>query len=403
MSEKRNFWDFLKILTRWRKILIINIIIVGLISLVISLFLPKWYKTSAIVTPIQEQKSIGGVASSLINNLPLSSFGLGGIGGGDEMTYMAILKSKSLAIDVINEFDLKDFYEKETMDETLRSFYADYDAQFTEENMIEITYEYTDSVRVAEIVNYIVKILKDRASQFISDQARSAFQLVERRYNKNLADLDSLANKMENFQSKYGIIEFTEQTKALIEASAQIEAEIINKQVELFALGNTIGTDHPYYLNLESQVNDLQNRLNELKFVQKDSLTSPFSTLFLPYNKFPELTKSYTKLYAEFLLQSKLQEFLLPQLEQARLQLSKSASVIRIIDPALKPDYKSKPKRSIIILSSVAVAIILTIIYILIAEKIIYIRKTDAEKFTELQEMRKLWLNPFRKGKKFRG
>ena len=157
MEKKKTFIDFLLLLTKWRKFIIVNTLLVGIISLVISFLMPKWYEATAVVYPPGDNQAAG--ISSILSSIPLAStMGLG-VGGGSEMTYMAILKSQTLARNVIMKYDLMSFYEKETLFETYVSFYGYYDVQFTEENMLAITYEYTDSVKVAEIVNYIVEQL----------------------------------------------------------------------------------------------------------------------------------------------------------------------------------------------------------------------------------------------------
>ena len=168
-KEKKTFIDFILLLTKWRRSLFINLFLVGVVSIIISFMLPKWYKATAVVMPPTETQSAGGL-SSLLNSLPMASFGLGG-GSGSELTYMAILKSKTLARDVIDKYGLQKFYEKLTLEETYLSYYGDYDVQLTEENMVSISYEFKDSVKVAEIVNYIVSRLGRISTDLMLERA----------------------------------------------------------------------------------------------------------------------------------------------------------------------------------------------------------------------------------------
>ncbi|MCF8267895.1 MAG: hypothetical protein K9I69_07400, partial [Ignavibacteriales bacterium] len=240
MKEKKNgIVDLLGLLSKWRNFILINFVLVTIASVVISLNLPLWYKSTAIVIPPSDQSGSSGMAA-LLGNLPLAGLGIG-MGGGSEMTYMAILKSRSLAMDVIEKYDLKSFYEKETYEETIKAFYNDFDAQFTEENMIAITYEYTDSVRVAEIVNYVVGELGKRATGLMLQKARETKGYVEKRYYQNLRDIDSLSKEIESFHSRHGIIEFSEQTKSLIAAVADLEAQIFIKKAELETVEKSVG------------------------------------------------------------------------------------------------------------------------------------------------------------------
>jgi len=382
---------FLIILTKWRKLFAINIFVAIIFSVFISFQIPNWYKATSIVQP----NSNASGSSNLSSMLGLSSLGnLGlnfGLGGGEQTTLFAFLKSRSLATKVIREFKLMNFYERETLEETLKDFYSDFDVQPTEEGMIEISFEYTDSVMSAEIVNYIVSELGRRDIALSIEQAQQEKEIINKRYDQSLKNLDSLADELENFQKKYGVIEFTEQTKALMNAAATIEAELFSKNAQLNSVQKTFGKDHPYTKSLSTEIQSLEDELSNIKSKKTDNTESPFKTLFIPFEKIPQIGKEYTKLYSEFLLQSKLQEFLVPQLEQAKLKLSKQSPSFQIIDRAVPPDYKSKPKRSIIVIAIVALIFILSFIFVLILEHLDWMKENQKDLYSDWVNVRNKW------------
>jgi len=63
-----------------------------------------------------------------------------------------------------------------------------------------------------------------------------------------------------------------------------------------------------------------------------------------------------------------LYELLAKQYEAARLDEAKDASIIQVLDPALEPERRFKPRRSIIVLVTGICAFILTAMLALIAE-----------------------------------
>ena len=249
---------FLKLITKWRKLFIINLVVIAALSIVISLILPNWYKASAIVKPPTGNNASSGLAG-LLGSLP---GGLGislGIGsGGEEYTYMAILKSKGLATKVIREYNLVEFYERETLEETLKDFFSDYDVQPTEENMIEISYQYTDSLKAAQIVNFIVDELGKRFLNLNLQVAEYEKSILEHKYQESVATLDALLDSLADFQKKYGIIEFTEQTKALMNVAADMEAEVFIKKAELDSYEKLFGNSHPYTTALRTELGSLR-------------------------------------------------------------------------------------------------------------------------------------------------
>jgi uncharacterized protein involved in exopolysaccharide biosynthesis len=63
-----------------------------------------------------------------------------------------------------------------------------------------------------------------------------------------------------------------------------------------------------------------------------------------------------------------LYELLAKQYEVARLDEAKDPSVIQVLDPAVEPERRSKPKRAIIVLISAAAAFVLAICGALVLE-----------------------------------
>lgn len=395
MADNKNYnlINILSMVTKWRRVFIINFLLVAIISLAISFLLPKWYKASAIVLP-PEEKSLGSGFASLINSLPIGGLGLSG-GSGSELTYMAILKSENLRRDVIKKFDLRKFYEKETMYETLLAFDSDYDVQLTEENMIMISYEYKDSIVVADIVNYIVSRLGEISTKLTLERAQNSKNFIEKRYFQNLSDIDSISNELKMFQNKYGVLELEEQTKAIINSTADIEANVLMKNAELDAIEKNYGVESPQYNLSKTNLDMLEKQLTKLKFGVKDNSEKPFNSLFLAVDKLPELAQKYAKIYSNFILQSKLQEFLLPEYEQAKLQLMKKKPTLQVLDNAIPPDKKSKPKKAFVIIGSLLVAFILNFILMIIVEHINWMKSNNPSEYSKFQNIKKAWLKPF--------
>ncbi|MDZ7765239.1 MAG: hypothetical protein U5K00_12555 [Melioribacteraceae bacterium] len=131
----------------------------------------------------------------------------------------------------------------------------------------------------------------------------------------------------------------------------------------------TMGENTPQYKTAKIQLESLVKEVDKIKYSNEENLENPFGSVFLPLDQFPEVSKKYTDIYTNLLLQQKLQEFLLPEYENAKMQLLKDKPVIQVIDYASAPDYKSRPKRAFIVLGALLVALLLQFIYILIVER----------------------------------
>lgn len=385
------FLEFIKLLVDWRKLIIINILVVGIIAVIISFILPKYYKSSALIMPPDDQ-SLGSGLSGLLSGLPTDILGMGNIGGSNGMNYLAILKSKSMALEIIDRFKLKEYYEKETIDETLLSFYSDYDVQFTEEFMIQVSFEYTDPKIAAEIVNSIVYLLGKKSNDLMLQRAMYSKTYIEKRYFQNLADIDSLSRELESFQEKYGVFDFGEQIKSMINSVSEIEAQIYLKRTETDILENLYGTESPITYKSKLTLTSIENQLKKLK----NNIDVSEKSFFLPLDKIPALGREYAELYTDLSIQNKLREFLLPQYEQAKIQLLKDKPSLQVIDYAIPSDKYAKPKKVFVVFGAVFCSFLFTLIYILMIQYLKWIKEHTPERFTFILGMYKK-INPFAK------
>jgi uncharacterized protein involved in exopolysaccharide biosynthesis len=173
-----------------------------------------------------------------------------------------------------------------------------------------------------------------------------------------------------------------------------MEAKIFIKKAEANAIKESYGESSPQYQALLLEMKSLEDQLVKLK--HSNSSDTPFSSLFIPMDRLPELGREYTGLYTNYLLQQKLQEYLLPEYEQAKIQVQKDEPTLQIIDNAVPPDRKSKPKKAFIVVGAVAVAFILQLMLILMAEKVAWLKENDQERYNDVRFILKSFL-PFKK------
>ena len=112
-TEKADFWDYIHLAVLWRKKIILNCFLVGIIAAAISLTLPKVYVAHTTVLPSGSDNDMMGL-SSLIGDLPIPIGGLGGLSSlsGESATYIAILNSRSVMDSATVRFNLQKRYKK---------------------------------------------------------------------------------------------------------------------------------------------------------------------------------------------------------------------------------------------------------------------------------------------------
>lgn len=101
--------DYLYILIKWKKFLLINLLAVLAISTAIAFLIIKEYKaTTTIVVPPESQSGLGGLTTLLGGKSSIAALGskMFGMSNTSEDVILGIMNSRTALTKVINEFDL---------------------------------------------------------------------------------------------------------------------------------------------------------------------------------------------------------------------------------------------------------------------------------------------------------
>lgn len=373
MEKRPTFTDYLSILFKWKKFLIINLIIVSVIATIISFSIPETFKsTSKIILAPQNSMGLGGISSLMGDNSALSlGAKLFGVSSTNEDLILGLLGSRSIIEKVVNKFDLYEYYEEtdeRNYDKLIKKMSSDLIFEPNEYGMIEISIINKNPILSADIANYFVSLADSMNIELGIRSAKNNRIFVESRYNKNVHDLKIAEDSMYTFQKRNGIFAVPEQLEVSVKAAAEIEAMLVQREMMLKMLKETSGENSPQYSNLFSEVSILKEKVNELKY--SDRLSSTSNVLF-PFKNVPDLILKYYRLYRNVEIQSKIMEFTLPMFEQAKVDEQKSMPTVLIIDKAVAPQIKYAPKKAFIIISFLFLAFFVFIPFIFRAEFIL--------------------------------
>ena len=71
--------------------------------------------------------------------------------------------------------------------------------------------------------------------QFNKSNVEKGYSLIEKRLNRNIYELKNAKDSLKTFQLKNGILEIEEQTRASIQNSAILKAELVNLEIQIEA------------------------------------------------------------------------------------------------------------------------------------------------------------------------
>ena len=346
MSEdkKVDLLDYLVIIVKWKKTLIIVALITAIISyLAIYFLIDKQYDAFATIIPVEENQ-ITGIAS-LLKNIPSDITGAN-LNNTEMSMYNTIIYSRGLLEKVIDKFNLVDVYEydrsdPEYMEKTLKKLSNNIFTEITENNAYEITVRAKTSQNAALMTNYIIKLLNSRIVELKISKSGQNREFLEARVNDIRNNLKVAEDSLMEFQKKSGLLSAEEQLKGIMDAYATLETELITKQIQKDILEHILDKNNPRVKNMEIEVNQFEEKLKNIK--KKGQPNSPL----LSISSLPQKTIGYYRLYREIEINNAILEFVMPLYEQAKFDEQKDTPILQVVDYAVPPVKKSYPPRTI--------------------------------------------------------
>lgn len=335
------YWDVLK---RQRFVVgsVMFLITVG--AIITSLFLPVYYKAEAVIMPISGGSKGGGLAAVASQLGGLGSLvDVGGGGGSSSRQFMALLKSKSLAEKIIEEYNLAPV------------FFGEAEVKRMSKNkMLELS--------VQELLASSVKFLDDRKDNTIRITAE--FQ------NPQLA-ADIANGYVKGLQEFVSMNSFTvaKRNRVFIENQLQQnkrELLIAGKELNLFYKTPQISNVEAK-IDVPTEVGGTTQKLSELEEMKTD-VEASLSVKDVPQQVYLQ----YLTMRRNLLVQ--INGLLTQQYEMARIEEAKEDLAFQVVDSARVPEKKSRPNRTRVVFSNFIASIFLGIFTAFLFERIQILR-----------------------------
>lgn len=343
----------MRLLLAGRKLILAGILVGGVLAAVGVLLLKPTYTATATFLP---PNSTSSNSSALLSQLgALSGGGLGGgsalgaIGGIKDPTliYIGILESRSVADDLIRQFDLQKIYKTKKMSSTEKALANHTKFVPGKDTLVKVNVEDHDPKRAADMANaYLAALSKqnDRLALTEAAQRRAFFERQLETQKNQLADAEVDLAKTEE---QTGMIHPSGQAQLQMLTIAQTRAAISSREIELEAMSQGATEQNPEMVRLRSEIVGLKAQLAQL---ENSSAKGSPGNIEVPTSRVPQLTLDYVRREREVKYHETLYELLLRQFESAKLDESRSAPMMQVVDSAVLPDTKSGPPRTLLTL-----------------------------------------------------
>ena len=349
VSEEQEI-DVLEVMTLVlrEKMTVLKFILVAAVLAAVLVFvvMKPMYTAEAIFLPPQNAPGSGmsQLASQLGSLGAIGSFS-GLKSSGD--IYLGILGSRTIADDLIKRFELQRVYKIAKVSDTEKKLKARSSFVAGKDTLIAISVEDHDPHRAADLANAYLDALHEQNGRLAlteSSQRRLFFEEQLEREKNALADAEV---ELKKTQEQTGLIAPFGQAQVEIDAIAQVRAQISSRQIELSALKQAATNQNPEVIRLQTEIDGLEQQLQRL---QNDSGPRQSGNVLPATARVPALALEYVRKLREVKYREILFELIAKQYETARLDESREAPVLQVIDRAVVPDKKSGPPRTLILI-----------------------------------------------------
>ncbi len=363
-KRKLEIIDYLLIILKWKKFLIIFGFLTLIFSYIAIYFLvtPKFDSKALIIAT--QNNDVGGMSSLLrsFSDFPISIPGLSA--GNDMDIFTTIIYSRTTLIKVIKRFDLYNYYNLKSMDKTIEILENSITAEETKEGAYQIIVRDEKKERAADIANYLIELLNNTLIDINIAKAHENSVFIAKRYEAIRTNLKNAEDSLVYYQNKSGIYLADEQAKLSIDSYAKLEAELAVKQIELSTLIRIYGKNSPLINNVKIAIEEFKNKYDELKSGRGSG------GLLLSLKGLPQNAMQYYRFFREVKIQTKMLEFIIPLFEQTKFEEQKKIPLIKIIDTAVPAEKKAFPPR--VLFSLIFTIIILgTVLFFIILKEIV--------------------------------
>lgn len=332
-------------------------------SIIIAILIPVRYQAVTRLMPPDNQSTSGlGVLAAMAGKS-----GIGGLSGlaGDVLgmkssgaLFVGVLGSQTVQDRLIDEFHLMKVYHHSKIEDT-RTDLAEHTvvSEDRKSGIISIAVTDHDPRRAAAMAQSYVRELDRLVAQVSTSSARRERIFLEERLRSVKTDLDSAAKNFSEFASKNTAIDIPAQGKAMVEAAAVLQGQLIAAQAELSGLQQVYTDNNVRVRAIRARVAELQRKLNDIGSGGTQGGSQDVNSLYPSIRKLPLLGVTYADLYRQTKIQETVFELLTQQYELAKVQEAKEIPTVKILDDAVVPTKKTFPPRTVIVLLGTMVGI----------------------------------------------
>ena len=331
-------WKSISILLEARKKIAVATSAGLIISAGICLALPDVYQASTKLLPPQQTQSTATALLSQLGGLAGAAAGAAGLKNPSDL-YIGMLRSRTVADKLIKRFNLKTAYETNSDEQARKQLMASTSIMAGKDSLISIAVDDENKKLVAPLANAYAEELFILMKTLAVTDASQRRLFYERELDNAKNNLSKAELSLRKAIETHGVISVDTESRAIVETIAMLRARVSAKEIQLSSMRAFMTDSNPESRRVVEELNGLRLELAKLENGRGIQAAGPERNGGL----------ENIKLLRELKYQQMLYEVLAKQYEIARLDEARDPSIIQVLDQAIEPERRSKPRRILIV------------------------------------------------------
>lgn len=350
----------LTVLAKHKRLVLGFPFIASLVAVAVSLALPNVYRAETKIMPPQQPQSGAGALLAQLGGPAAAAMSVAGLKSPNDM-YIGMLKSRTVADNLIRQFNLKNEYETDSQEKARRILEGNTSIVSGKDGLIAVEVEDHDKKKAPLIANAYAAELARLTQVLAVTEAAKRRLFFEQQLEQAKDSLAAIEVKLKSTLDTKGVVSVDSESRAIVETIGQLRGQISAKEIELSSMKAFVTDNNPDYKRTNEELKSLRSELARLQDGTSTGLADGSRSM-------SSGGLENVKLLRDVKYHQMLYEMLAKQYEAARLDEAKDASVVQVLDKAVEPERKVKPSRALIVLGTALLSLFVSILWAFLRE-----------------------------------
>jgi uncharacterized protein involved in exopolysaccharide biosynthesis len=340
--------DLLAVLGRRRRRLVAWPLLAALAAAAASLVLPETFTGATRLLPPSQPQGAGAALLGQLGGLAGAAGGALGLKTPGEL-YLGLLRSESVADGLIDRFGLQAAYRATLRTDARRALADRTRLELEKSGLIVVEVDAASPALAADLANGYVEQLQRLTSTLAVTEASQRRLFFEQQLRQSKEQLAGAEAELRQAIQSGGLVSVEAEGRGAVETVARLRAQLSAKEIQIGAMRAYATPDHPDMRRAEQELGSMRQELVRLESGGGGAARGPAGQA--------SSGVANLRLVREVKYQEVMFELLSKQYELARVDESKEAPVLQVVDRARPPEKRTRPKRTLLVLSAAALAL----------------------------------------------